>query len=54
MAADLAATPATGLVVQAAATAIASTSAASPRPSAGLPFDINDFDETAVASWEWI
>ena len=32
---------------------ICRTSAASPRPSGASIFDINDFDETLPAPWEW-
>jgi uncharacterized protein DUF2252 len=44
MAADLAATPSSGLMVQAAGDC---------HCERRLALDINDFDETAVAPWEW-
>ena len=53
MAADLAATPASGLVVQAAGDCHCLNFGGFATPERRLAFDINDFDETAVAPWEW-
>ncbi|SKA17049.1 Uncharacterized conserved protein, DUF2252 family [Enhydrobacter aerosaccus] len=53
MAADLAATPATGLPVQAAGDCHCLNFGGFATPERRLAFDINDFDETAVAPWEW-
>jgi uncharacterized protein (DUF2252 family) len=53
MAADLAATPATGLFVQAAGDCHCLNFGGFATPERRLAFDINDFDETAVAPWEW-
>ncbi|MBS0517998.1 MAG: DUF2252 domain-containing protein [Proteobacteria bacterium] len=53
MAADLAATPATGLHVQAAGDCHCLNFGGFATPERRLTFDINDFDETAVAPWEW-
>ena len=53
MAADLAATPASGLVVQAAGDCHCLNFGGFGTPERRLAFDINDFDETSVAPWEW-
>src|SRR5258708_19123967 len=53
MAADLATTPATGLTVQAAGDCRCLNFGGFATPERRLAFDINDFDETAVAPWEW-
>jgi len=53
MAADLAVTPATGLYVQAAGDCHCLNFGGFATPERRLAFDINDFDETAVAPWEW-
>jgi len=53
MAADLAMTPATGLAVQAAGDCHCLNFGGFATPERRLAFDINDFDETAVAPWEW-
>jgi uncharacterized protein (DUF2252 family) len=53
MAADLAATPASGLTVQAAGDCHCLNFGGFATPERRLAFDINDFDETAVAPWEW-
>jgi Uncharacterized protein conserved in bacteria (DUF2252) len=53
MASDLAATPATGLEVQACGDAHLSNFGAFGSPERRLVFDINDFDETLPAPWEW-
>jgi uncharacterized protein (DUF2252 family) len=53
MAADLAATPSNGLVVQAAGDCHCLNFGGFATPERRLAFDINDFDETAVAPWEW-
>lgn len=53
MATDLAATPATGAVVQAAGDCHCLNFGGFATPERRLAFDINDFDETAVAPWEW-
>src|SRR5262249_35016289 len=53
MAADLAATPASGLMVQAAGDCHCLNFGGFATPERRLAFDINDFDETAVAPWEW-
>ncbi len=53
MAADLAATPSTGLFVQAAGDCHCLNFGGFATPERRLAFDINDFDETAVAPWEW-
>lgn len=53
MAADLARTPTTGLVVQAAGDCHCLNFGGFATPERRLVFDINDFDETAVAPWEW-
>ena len=53
MAADLAATPASGIGVQAAGDSHCLNFGGFATPERRLAFDINDFDETAVAPWEW-
>jgi uncharacterized protein (DUF2252 family) len=53
MAEDLASMPATGLVVQAAGDCHLLNFGGFATPERRLVFDINDFDETAVAPWEW-
>ena len=53
MAADLAATPSNGLMVQAAGDCHCLNFGGFATPERRLGFDINDFDETAVAPWEW-
>jgi uncharacterized protein (DUF2252 family) len=53
MAADLASTPSTGLRVQAGGDCHCLNFGGFATPERRLVFDINDFDETAVAPWEW-
>ncbi len=53
MATDLARTPATGLTVQAGGDAHLSNFGVYASPERRLVFDINDFDETLPAPWEW-
>jgi uncharacterized protein (DUF2252 family) len=53
MAADLAHTPATGIRVQACGDAHLMNFGAFATPERRLIFDINDFDETLPAPWEW-
>ena len=53
MAADLAATPRTGLAVQLCGDAHLSNFGGFASPDRELVFDINDFDETAQGPWEW-
>lgn len=53
MAADLAGTPSNGLLVQAAGDCHCLNFGGFATPERRLSFDINDFDETAVAPWEW-
>jgi uncharacterized protein (DUF2252 family) len=53
MASDLARTPATGLIVQACGDAHLSNFGVFASPERRLVFDINDFDETLPAPWEW-
>ena len=53
MAADLAASPVTGLRVQAIGDAHLSNFGIFATPERRLVFDINDFDETLPAPWEW-
>jgi uncharacterized protein (DUF2252 family) len=53
MAADLAGTPNTGLVVQACGDAHLVNFGAFATPERRVVFDINDFDETYPAPWEW-
>jgi uncharacterized protein (DUF2252 family) len=53
MAADLASTPATGLRVQACGDCHLLNFGGFGSPERRLVFDINDFDETLPAPWEW-
>jgi uncharacterized protein (DUF2252 family) len=53
MAADLAGTPATGIRVQACGDCHAANFGGFGSPERRLVFDINDFDETLPAPWEW-
>jgi uncharacterized protein (DUF2252 family) len=53
MAADLAATPVSGLRVQAGGDCHIMNFGAFATPERNLIFDINDFDETLPAPWEW-
>ena len=53
MAADLAGTPRTGLRVQACGDCHVSNFGGFGSPERRLVFDINDFDETLHAPWEW-
>jgi uncharacterized protein (DUF2252 family) len=53
MAHDLAATPATGLKVQACGDAHLANFGLYGTPERNLVFDVNDFDETLPAPWEW-
>jgi uncharacterized protein (DUF2252 family) len=53
MAADLAATPVSGLRVQACGDAHLSNFGAFAAPDRRLVFDLNDFDETLPGPWEW-
>lgn len=53
MAADLATTPSTGLIVQACGDAHLANFGGFATPERNLVFDINDFDETLPAPWEW-
>ena len=53
MASDLAGTPDSGLRVQAAGDCHCLNFGGFATPERRLVFDINDFDETAVAPWEW-
>lgn len=53
MAEDLAGTPATGLQVQACGDCHLLNFGGFATPERRLVFDLNDFDETAVAPWEW-
>src|ERR1019366_2122254 len=53
MAADLASTPRTGLVVQCCGDAHLSNFGLFASPERQLMFDINDFDETLPGPWEW-
>ena len=53
MAADLAKTPATGLRVQACGDCHLLNFGVFATPERNLIFDINDFDETLPAPWEW-
>lgn len=53
MANDLAATPATGLIVQACGDAHLSNFGGYGTPERNLVFDLNDFDESLPAPWEW-
>jgi uncharacterized protein (DUF2252 family) len=53
MAADLAATPNSGLSVQLCGDAHLSNFGIFGSPERHLFFDVNDFDETAPGPWEW-
>lgn len=53
MAADLAATPASGLDAQLCGDAHLSNFGVFASPERALVFDLNDFDETYVGPWEW-
>ena len=53
MAADLAGTPTTGIIVQACGDAHLSNFGLFGTPERNLVFDINDFDETQPGPWEW-
>jgi uncharacterized protein (DUF2252 family) len=53
MAGDLAETPATGLTVQACGDCHLANFGLFASPERNLVFDINDFDETLRAAWEW-
>jgi len=53
MAADLAATPKSGLRVQACGDAHLANFGGFAAPDRTMVFDINDFDETLPAPWEW-
>jgi len=53
MAADIATTPSSGIVVQACGDAHLSNFGMFASPERQLVFDINDFDETHPAPWEW-
>src|SRR5262252_8248389 len=53
MASDLALTPATGVNVQACGDCHLLNFGGFASPERQLIFDINDFDETAIAPWEW-
>jgi uncharacterized protein (DUF2252 family) len=53
MAADLAETPVSGITVQACGDAHLSNFGAFAAPDRRLVFDVNDFDETLPAPWEW-
>lgn len=53
MAADLASAPSTGIIVQICGDAHVRNLGAYAAPDGRLVFDINDFDETTRAPWEW-
>jgi uncharacterized protein (DUF2252 family) len=53
MAADLAATPTSGIIVQACGDAHLLNFGVYASPERDLLFDVNDFDETLPAPWEW-
>ncbi|MGZ5903142.1 MAG: DUF2252 family protein, partial [Reyranella sp.] len=53
MAADLASTPVSGIRVQACGDAHLSNFGGFATPERRVIFDINDFDETLPAPWEW-
>lgn len=53
MAADLASTPTTGMVVQSAGDCHLKNFGGFATPERNIVFDINDFDETLPAPWEW-
>jgi len=53
MASDLARTPATGVMLQACGDCHLLNFGGFATPERKLIFDINDFDETSIAPWEW-
>jgi uncharacterized protein (DUF2252 family) len=53
MSSDLGTTPSTGLTVQSCGDAHLSNFGAYASPERTLVFDVNDFDETLPAPWEW-
>jgi uncharacterized protein (DUF2252 family) len=53
MAADLASLPTSGIKIQICGDAHLANFGIFATPERSLAFDINDFDETAVGSWEW-
>src|SRR5580704_12572017 len=53
MATDLAATPSSGLMVQACGDAHLANFGVFASPERQLVFDVNDFDETLPGPWEW-
>jgi uncharacterized protein (DUF2252 family) len=53
MAADLASTPTSGLIVQACGDAHVNNFGKFATPERNVVFDINDFDETLPGPWEW-
>ena len=53
MAGDLARTPATGVMLQACGDCHLLNFGGFATPERKVVFDINDFDETAIAPWEW-
>jgi hypothetical protein len=53
MASDLAATPTSGLTVQACGDAHLSNFGVFGSPERNMVFDVNDFDETLPGPWEW-
>lgn len=53
MAADLALTPSTGVQLQACGDCHALNFGGFATPERRIVFDINDFDETSIAPWEW-
>src|SRR5580704_15963527 len=53
MAQDLAATPVTGITVQACGDAHLMNFGVYASPERNLLFDLNDFDETLPGPWEW-
>lgn len=53
MAMDLAKTPVTGVMVQAAGDAHMSNFCVFATPERNVAFDVNDFDETLPGPWEW-
>ncbi len=53
MAADLATTPSSGLLVQACGDAHLANFGGFAAPDRAMVFDINDFDETLPGPWEW-
>jgi uncharacterized protein (DUF2252 family) len=53
MASDLSRTPATGIIVQVCGDAHLSNFGLFGSPERKLVFDVNDFDETLPAPWEW-